>query len=398
MVVGNETRRMKIVCDNNMPFAREAFGTLGEVRVLDGRQITPADLRDADLLAVRSTCLVNRELLDGAAVRFVGTATIGFDHFDVPYLERRGIRWCCAPGCNANSVAEYVTAALLRLAVRHGFPLAGKTIGVVGVGNVGALVARQAEALGLRVLRNDPPRQRRECGAPGGESAPGPFVPLRAVLAEADVITLHAPLTRAGPDATWHMADGAFFGRMKPGGVFLNTARGAVADTAALLAAVAGGRVAHAVVDTWEGEPVCRRDLLDRVALGTPHIAGHSFEGKALGTVMVYREACRFLGVAPAWSPDRCWPPPRVPAVAADAGGRPDEEVLDGIVRQVYDIEADDRRLRASRGGDARERAAAFDELRRTYPVRREFRFTRVTLRHASPQLLRTIERLGFLV
>jgi len=153
---------MKIVCATNMPYVLEAFGTLGEARVIEGRAIAAADVRDAELLALRSTTMVNRQLLEGSAVRFVGTATIGTDHMDIPWLEGHGIRWCYAPGCNANSVSEYVTTALLCLAARHGFTLAGKTIGVIGVGNVGSRVVTKAEALGLRVLQNDPPRERSE--------------------------------------------------------------------------------------------------------------------------------------------------------------------------------------------------------------------------------------------
>jgi erythronate-4-phosphate dehydrogenase len=381
---------MKIVCATNMPGALEAFGTLGEAHVLEGRALRAADVRDADLLAIRSTTRVNRELLEGSAVRFVGTATIGTDHMDIPYLESRGIHWCYAPGCNAISVSEYVAAALLCLGRRHGFRLEGLTIGVVGVGQVGSRVARKAETLGMRVLLNDPPRQRAE----GGTA----FVGLAQVLAEADVMTLHVPLTREGPDATWHLADEAFFRRAKPHGLFINSARGAVVRTDALLDALRRGGVAQAVVDTWEGEPRYRKDLCDRAAIATPHIAGHSFDGRVMGTVMVYHEACRFLGRTPAWTPDAYLPPPPVPEIRLDAGGREEEAVLWDAVRAVYDIEADDRRFRESSAADEGSRAARFDELRRTYPVRREFRFTRVHLRNASRRLQQKATGLGFQV
>ncbi|MFC1453356.1 4-phosphoerythronate dehydrogenase [Verrucomicrobiota bacterium] len=294
---------MKIVCAANMPYAREAFSTLGCPVVLDGRAIAANDVRDAEVLAIRSTTRADRALLDGSAVRFVGTATIGTDHMDISYFERAGIRWCYSPGCNANSVAEYVAAALLSLADRHGFGLRGKTMGVIGVGNVGSLVAEKARTLGLRVLPNDPPRAAREGTAL-------PWVSLDRVLAESDIVTLHVPLSREGPDATFHMAGREFFHRLKPGAVFLNCARGAVVETDALIEALVGGIVSHAVIDTWEGEPEYRTELLDRVDIGTPHIAGHSFEGKVMGTVMVYREVCRFLGLEPTWSPEALLPPP----------------------------------------------------------------------------------------
>lgn len=385
---------MKIVCATNMPFAREAFGTLGDTRVVEGRAIAPADVRNAGILAIRSTTRVDRSLLDGSTVRFVGTATIGTDHMDIPYLEKHGIRWCHAPGCNANSVSEYLTSALLCLAARHNITLQGKTIGVIGVGNVGSLVVKKAEALGMRVLQNDPPRERLETGAGGS----GQFVPLDDVLSAADVVTLHVPLSDGGLDATRHMAGAEFFGRMRPGGIFINAARGATTDTDALLRAMDAGIVRHAVLDTWEGEPRYRTDILGRADLGTPHIAGHSFEGKFMGTVMVYREVCRFLGVVPSWSPDALLPEPPVPAVEVDAARRRDEDVLWKLVRQVYDIEDDDRRLRNTAGGDEASRAEAFDRLRKDYPMRREFRFTRVSLKNAQPRLLQKVSGLGFLV
>lgn len=378
---------MRIVCCANMPFAREAFRTLGAVVVVEGRSITADDVRDADVLAIRSTTAVNRELLDGSRVRFVGTATIGTDHMDLAYLGRAGIRWCAAPGCNANSVSEYVTAALLDLARRHAFRLEGRTLGVVGVGNVGRRVVDKARALGMNVLRNDPPRLRSE----GGD-----FVSLETVLDDADVVTLHVPLTDVGPDATRHMADGAFFSKMRAGALFVNSARGAVLRTDALLSALHRGAVRHAVIDTWEGEPAIRSDLLAAVELGTPHIAGYSFDGKVAGTVMVYREVCRFLDVQPRWTPDCLLPAPTVPEIRTRAAGRDEEDVLHEIVCRVYDIRADHLRLLAGATAPGADLAGHFDGLRRRYPVRREFGCTRVRIPDASARLRRKIHGLGF--
>jgi erythronate-4-phosphate dehydrogenase len=381
---------MRIICSTNMPFVEEAFGTLGETVVREGRRLTAAEVRDADLLAVRSTTRINRALLEGSRVRFVGTATIGTDHLDIPYLEQAGIAWCYAPGCNANSVSEYIAAALLCLAQRHGFTLAGLTIGVVGIGNVGRRLVAKMQALGLNVLMNDPPRERAGDG--------GPYVPLEALLAASDIVTVHVPLTKEGLDRTWHLADAAFFGRMKPGSIFLDAARGAVVDTDALLAALKSGRLRHALLDTWEGEPAYRRDILERVDLATPHIAGYSFEGKVMGTVQVYREACRFLGVPAAWSHEPLMPPALVPSVSVEAGGRPDEAVLWEVVRQIYDIEADDRRFRETAVADEAERMRQFDRLRKDYPERREFPYTAVAVRNGSPRLTAALEGLGFRV
>ena len=381
---------MKIICATNMPFAEEAFGTLGETRVLEGRHLTAADVHDVDLLALRSTTLVNRALLEGSKVRFIGTATIGTDHLDIPYLEQAGIAWCFAPGCNANSVSEYITAALLHLGQRHGFALDGLTIGVVGIGNVGRRVVQKMEALGLRVLMNDPPRERAGDG--------GPYVPLETILAESDIVTVHVPLNKTGPDRTQHLADAAFFGRMKRGAIFLDAARGAVVDTEALLQALASGQVRHALLDTWEGEPAYRRDIMDRVDLATPHIAGHSFEGKVMGTVLVYREACRVLGVPATWSHEPLMPPASVPAIIVDAAGRPDEAVLHEVVREVYDIAADDRRFRETAVPDEAKRAAHFDRLRKDYPERREFPYTTVTVKQGGAVLRKKLAGLGFAV
>ncbi len=379
---------MKIVCDKNMPYAAEAFGTLGEVLLKDGRQITPADVRAAEVLITRSTTQVNAALLDGSAVRFYGSGVIGTDHIDIPYLQARGIVWTAAPGCNAESVGNYFTAALLWLGGKHGLTLSGKTVGVIGVGNVGRRVCAQARALGLRVLANDPPRQR-----DGADVEAQGFVPLARVLAESDIITCHVPLTKGGPDATFHLLGAAQFAQMKPGVIFINAARGPVIETDALLA-VLGARVAHAVIDCWEGEPAYRPDLLARADLATPHIAGHAYEGKVNGTAIVYRRACAFLGVA-ATCPFTL-PVPPVPEWRADAAGRSDEEVLREGVLAVYDIEADSRRLKASCVADAAARAAAFDLQRGRYPMRREFASTRATLSNATETLLAKVRGLGF--
>jgi erythronate-4-phosphate dehydrogenase len=377
-----------------MPFAREAFGTLGSVSVIEGRSITRADLRDAEILAIRSTTMVDRDLLAGTPVRFVGTATIGTDHMDTGYLDAAGIQWCYSPGCNANSVAEYVAAALLCLATRHGFALDGRTTGVIGVGNVGRLVVKKAGALGMTVLKNDPPRERTE--ATSGKTQKEDFVPLDELLGRSDIVTMHVPLTKEGADATCRMVSADFFGMMKPGAIFLNTARGAVVDTDALLKAMHDGIVGHAVIDTWGNEPMIRQDLLDAAALGTPHIAGHSFEGKVMGTAMVYREACRFLGKEPVWDPAQVLSDPETAELGIEDGIGADEESLWQAVRRVYAIDDDDRRLREAMAADAASGKAGFDDLRTKYPIRREFRFTRVLFDKTSDRLRRKFTGLGF--
>ena len=381
---------MKIVCDNNMPYAAEAFGTLGEVVLRDGRAITASDVRGAELLITRSTTKVTRELLAGSRLRFYGSAVIGTDHIDIPCLEQAGIPWGAAPGCNAESVSNYLTAALLFLGGKHGFLLEGKTLGVIGAGNVGRRVCAKGHALGMRVLACDPPRKR-----DASDEAAREFVALDELLAASDIVTCHVPLAREGVDRTFHMLARAAFARLRPGVVFVNAARGEVIETDALLEAL-GSRVAHAVIDTWEGEPDYRPDLLARADIVSPHIAGHSYEGKVNGTMMVYEKACRVLGVAPTFQPQL--PPPPVPEWRGDAAGWADEDVLREAVLAVYDIMADDRRLRASCGTDAAARARAFDRQRKEYPMRREFAATTVRVRNASDALLRKLGALGFQV
>jgi erythronate-4-phosphate dehydrogenase len=410
---------MKLVIDRNMPYAKEAFATLGEVFAKDGRLLTAEDVRDADALFTRSTTQVDARLLAGSAVRYYGSAVIGVDHIDIPYLESRNIPWTAAPGCNAESVANYVSSALLWLGGQHGLTLKDKTIGIIGCGNVGSKVLRHAKALGLKILVSDPPKQRLRGEGRGGREEI-PFVSLQQLLAESDIVTCHVPLTRAGPDATYHMLDKAQFAQMKPGVIFINAARGPVIATDALLA-VLGTRVAHAVIDCWEGEPAYRTDLLAQADIATPHIAGHSYEGKVNGTKIIYMAYLAWLAQKSADAACReratdllrdesiealfALPPPPVPLVdlasVVSAQEKPlanTEALLREAVLRVYDIEADSLRLKRSCVEDPVARAAAFDQQRSRYPMRREFTSTTVTLPDALPELAARLQGLGFRV
>ncbi|MBM4047407.1 MAG: 4-phosphoerythronate dehydrogenase PdxB [Planctomycetes bacterium] len=380
---------MKIVADENIPLVKDAFSGLGDARLVRGRDLNAEVVRDAELLLVRSVTKVNARLLDGSKVRFVATATIGTDHVDLPYLRQRGIAFASAPGSNANSVGEYVVAALLALAKRGGFRLGGKTLGVVGVGNVGRKVVQKAQALGMTVLQNDPPLQR-QTGDPR-------FVPLDALF-NADAITVHVPLARTGPDATYHLVNADFLKRMKSGSVFLNSSRGEVVDEPSLSQALVSGHLSAAVLDVWKGEPSIDVSLLATVALGTPHIAGYSFNGKINGTVMIYRAACEFLGVKPTWDPTPLLPPPPHPTITVDARGRDEEDVLREVVRTVYDIERDDRALRGVLQTAAADRGKFFDALRHKYRVRREFQNSAVVAQSASQGLRSKLAGIGFRV
>ena len=377
--------RLSILVDENVPFAPESFGQFGSLHVRAGRHITAADVKDVDVLIVRSVTRVDEALLSGSAVRFVGTATIGCDHIDLDYLQSRGIAFASAPGSNANSVAEYVTAALLLSAQARQTTLEGATIAVVGVGNVGTRVVRKAEGLGMRCVLNDPPRRR--------QTGDAMFVTLPDALAKADYVTLHVPLLRGGPDRTEGMARAAFFSAMRRGAVFLNTSRGAVVDEAALAAALDSGHVAQAVLDVWQGEPAIDPAMVRRAFLATPHIAGYSFDGKVAATSMLYVAFLAWLGLSQSMCLEAA-SPPDAPRLDFSGRAEADEELLREAVSAAYDIQADDRALREAVAEP--DRAARFDLLRKTYPQRREFHHTRLVLPKDRDSLIRKAARLGF--
>ena len=375
----------RIVADENIPLAREAFGAFGDVELVAGRKIDARTVADADALIVRSVTRVGDALLDGSRVRFVGTATIGTDHVDLAALERRGVAFASAPGCNARSVAEYLAAVLLELEHELGRDFRGATIGVVGVGNVGRRVSEVARVLGLRVLQCDPPRAERE---PGFAS-----VSLDVLVRAADVLTFHVPLEKDGPHATRHLLNAERIEQLRPDAIVVNSSRGGVVDDDALAIACAAGR-AEAVLDVWEDEPHPSAAMLGMVRIATPHIAGYSLDGKLAGTRMIADALARTLGVP---GPDAGVfdAPVAEPAIRGSQSGR---AAIREAVRRVYDVRADDARLRAAlaeAGAAAEARGAAFDRLRRDYPVRREFAGFRVR-GVAGDEERRTLAELGF--
>lgn len=377
---------MKIVCASSVLFGKEAFSTLGEVAVVPDKEISRDHLRDVQVLVTRSKTDFNEKLLKDTAVQFAGTATAGTDHMDIAYLEQAGITWCAAPGCNADSVAEYITAALLRLSVRRGIDLAGLTLGVIGVGQVGSRVVKKAQILGMRVLQNDPPRQINE--------GLGDFVSLSKLLPQSDIVTLHVPLIDGGMYATRQLANYLFFELLKSGTVFINAARGEVQDEEALLDSLEKGRVRHALLDVWENEPGYSGATMDKTDLGTPHIAGYSYEGRLKGTLMVLQEACRFFGRECTWTGEELLPKPE--PLVLDAAGLSQTDALHKLVTAAYDIDRDDRDLRSGSAGDDPTRSALFAKLRAKYPVRHEFPRFQVRLQHATPNLTALVRELGF--
>lgn len=351
---------MKIIADENISFAREAFSGLGELKLVSGRSVSSRILKEADVLIVRSVTKVNEKLLNKTNVKFVGTATTGTDHIDTEYLSEKGIYFAAASGCNSDAVAEYVTSALIRFSVLNNFSLKEKVLGVIGVGNIGSRVARIGRALGMKVILNDPPLYRQT----GDEI----YRPLNELF-DADVITFHVPLNYQGTDRTFHLFDRNELLRLKEGTVLINTSRGEVVNNTSLLQLLDKKKF-NVILDVWENEPAINQKLLEEVFIGTPHIAGYSVEGKVNGTLMVYRALCDFIGIKPTWKPAL----PEVEENFIIPGEYTSvEKVLDEIISRVYDIKKDDLDLRKILSENNTGVVEHFDKLRKNYPYRREF-------------------------
>ncbi|MCH7965363.1 MAG: 4-phosphoerythronate dehydrogenase [Bacteroidetes bacterium] len=351
---------MKLVVDENITFAEEAFSQFGDVLLISGRQITNDILHHADALIVRSITNVDENLLQNTNIKFVGTATIGTDHIDTIYLNENNMVFADAMGCNADSVAEYVFTALLKIAADNKLTLKNKSIGIIGVGNVGRRVLKYAEALGLKVYKNDPPKQR------AGEG--NNYVSLEEAL-QADIITLHVPLNKTGIDKTFHLLDEKKLNEIRNNTIIINSSRGAVIDNKALLNIV-DKKCFKVILDVWEGEPSVNTDLLQKVIIGSAHISGYSLEGKVNGTKMIYDALCRFTNQPNDWEP-------KLPSVENNiidvSSAKIFEEKLHFIFKHIYNIETDDSEMREMIEMDNDSRAAHFDNLRKEYHLRREF-------------------------
>lgn len=347
---------MKIVIDENITYGQEAFSGFGELEIMLGRDITNDILKDADALIVRSITNVNEQLLEGTNVKFVGTATIGTDHIDKEYLKANNITFADAKGCNSDAVAEYVWNALFNIFNEKKTPLRNKTIGVVGVGNIGGRIVRYANALGMTVLKNDPPLERK--GMHG-------FLPLEEVM-KADIVTFHVPLNNGGVDNTVHLVNKDNIECFKDEAVIINASRGAVIDNQVFLDELRS-RNLTAVIDVWENEPDVNKELLGKVKYGTPHVAGYSLEGKINGTIMMYNAYCEFLGKEPDWNVDVPIP---VNSFIGVNGNSDIETELRKIFNHTYRISDDDKKMKEAAGKDGN--AGWFDRLRKNYPLRRE--------------------------
>lgn len=352
---------MNVLADENIPLVTDFFTSLGPVVTRPGRTMAAADTETAGALLVRSVTRVNKALLGGSNVSFVGTCTIGVDHLDQSWLKRKGIEFASAPGCNANSVVEYVYAALCHLDVNW----LDKKFGIIGCGNVGGLLYKRLKLQGVDCYCYDPKLNR--------EQNPD-LTTLEEVLA-CDVISMHTPLTQTGEHPSFHLIQAAQLQQLKPGAVLLNCGRGPVINNADLLQFLQQREDVRVVLDVWEPEPEINLELLERVALGSPHIAGYSYDGKLKGTEMIYQALCKHLQQPAPLSLAQLVPPLANNCLVLQQGV-PLWTQIKQLVAQVYSIAADDLRLRAlarsSRSGDGNF-AAGFDELRKHYPIRREF-------------------------
>ncbi|WP_313241172.1 4-phosphoerythronate dehydrogenase PdxB [Stutzerimonas kunmingensis] len=376
---------MHILADENIPLVDEFFAGFGEIRRMPGRSINRAALENVDVLLIRSVTRVDREMLEGSAVRFVGTCTIGTDHLDLDYFEQAGIEWASAPGCNARGVVDYVLGSLLALAEVRGESLPRRRFGVVGAGEVGGRLLEVLRGLGWDVRVCDPPRQVREAGD---------FVSLDEILAECDVISLHTPLTLGGDWPTFHLFDQARLSRLRPGTWLINASRGAVVDNAALRDLLLQRPDLEAVLDVWEGEPQVDVALAGLCRIATPHIAGYSLDGKLRGTAQIYAALCAARGVEPAIELAQLMPGPALTELAFASSAEP-AEMLATLCRAVYDPRRDDADFRRSLPGDEAQRRAGFDLLRKQYPPRREIDGLKVRIGGHNPVLATIVEALG---
>jgi len=376
---------MKLIVDENIAFAEEAFSQYGDVLLISGRQITNEILRNADALIVRSITNIDENLLQNTNINFVGTATIGIDHIDTIYLNENNIVFADAKGCNADSVAEYVFTALLKIAVDNKLTLKNRSIGIIGVGNVGSRVVKYAEALGLKVYKNDPPKQR------AGEG--NNYVSLEDAL-KADIVTLHVPLNKTGIDKTYHLLDEKKLNKIRNNTIIINSSRGAVIDNKALLN-VEDKKHFKVILDVWEDEPLINSDLLQKVFIGSAHISGYSMEGKVNGTKMIYDALCRFTNQLNDWEP-------KLPSIENNiidvSSTKLLEEKLHFIFKHIYNIETDDSEMRKMIEMDNDSRAAHFDHLRKEYHLRREFNNYTVIIEPADKKLGEILRKFRFKV
>jgi erythronate-4-phosphate dehydrogenase len=371
---------IKIIADDKIPFLKGVLEPYAEIVYLPGKEIDRNVMKAADALLIRTRTKCTENNLKGTKVRFIGTATIGFDHIDTQYCENNNVKWTNAPGCNSSSVHQYIATALLKISSDFRFNLKDKTIGIIGVGNVGSKVERFARTLGMNVMLNDPPRARRE-----GESN---FHSLSTILYQSDIVTTHVPLNIVGEDCTFHILNNKNFKKMNKGAWFINSSRGEVVETSALKQTLLSGKLSGTVLDVWENEPDIDLELMRKAFIATPHIAGYSTDGKANGTAIVVNALSNHFNLSlKNWYPSKV-PLPLFSEILIEGKAKTNEQIIREAVFHTYDISEDDKRLRLA--------PFEFEKQRGDYPMRREFTSYSVNLKGGSLQVRKIIEDLGF--
>ncbi|HEX9757343.1 MAG TPA: 4-phosphoerythronate dehydrogenase [Nitrospiria bacterium] len=375
---------MFIVADENIPLVKEFFSDLGDVTLLPGREISSGGVKRCDVLLVRSITPVNQELLESSAVQFVGTATTGVDHVDRDYLEAKGIGFADSAGCNTQSVVEYVLSVLFLLSEKFEFAFQDQTVGIIGSGRIGGKLRSCLEEIGVQCGAYDPWLEDR--GVEG-------LCSLEEALS-ADVISLHPSLTQLKPHPSFHLINQARLKQMKTGAILINTSRGPVVDNTALINRLQETSLVT-VLDVWENEPLITPELLDQVEIATPHIAGYSLDGKLKGTEMIYQSVCKFFKLEPKHSLGD-WVPAAPLRKLEFNPTTSVQEIIQTAIRSCYNIYRDDWALRRTKRLDDSPRIKAFDNLRKNYPVRREFHHTQIDLGVADHPAKKVLKVLGF--
>lgn len=368
---------MKIIADKNIPYLKGVAEYFGDVSYLDGTAFTHQTIKDADALIVRTVTQFDEKLLKNTNIKLICSATIGYDHIDTAYCNTNGITWKNAPGCNSGSVMQYIVSSLITIARKNTFDLKDKTIGIVGVGNVGTKVAKACETLGMKILLNDPPREEKE-------NIPE-FVDLHTIMSEADIITFHTPLTKDGIYKTYHLADDSFFSSLKKKPFIINSARGGIVDTSAIKRAIKSAKVSGAIIDCWENEPQIDLEYMNMVDIATPHIAGYSADGKANATRMSLDTIADFYSLDKSPIALIKEPAPENPTIDVNIFNGSVDKVYSAIL-ETYDPLVDFARLKGA--------PDTFKQLRNNYPLRREY--FAYSISNASPEDRDILSRMSF--
>ncbi len=375
---------LKIIADEKIPYLKELFSDFLVLDAIPSSEIGFEKIKSYDALFVRTVTKVNGSLLEGTNIRILGSMTSGVDHIDRKYLRKKGIKLIYAPGSNARSVAEYVIASLIVFAKKKGFILEDKTIGIIGVGNVGTKVAMMCHALGIKVLLYDPPKYIRTKNRR--------YISLKK-LSDADIITLHVPLTFTGKYKTFHLVDEDFLKELKPRTTFINTSRGAVVDEKALIKFY--NRLGGLILDVWENEPDINIELLKLADIGTPHIAGHSLEGKFSASYNVYKKLCKYLGIETKIE-KRSKLPKLEKKINLSVAMDDLTTILYQIIREVYNPVTDHEKLMEIVNLPPLERRRFFESLRADYPERREFTNYKIIAKNLPCSIFTILSALGF--